>query len=86
MFTIKHHCQCGRDCETKYYESINAQFYCSVSSQTINDWRNRGLLKSSGKIGVGYVYTKEQLDEGLLNNNYPRQIDHVELKEINHHA
>ena len=76
MFTCPH--------RTEYYESLDAQLYLGVSDQTINTWRRLGRMPHSGKIGVGYLYTKEQLDEGWHSNNYHRIDDHVELKEIHH--
>ena len=69
-------------CKTQYYESLDCQAYLGISDQTINTWRKLGRMPHSGKIGVGYVYTKEQLDEGPLNNNYHLRDEHVE--EIHH--
>jgi len=72
------------NCKTHYYETLDAQAYLQVSDQTINVWRKLGRMPHSGKVGVGYLYTREQLDEGPRNNNYHLRDSHVELKEINH--
>ena len=54
---------------TKYYESFDAQRYCGVSHQTLRKMAREGYLISSGKVGVGYLYTRKQLD--LAMDSYP---------------
>jgi hypothetical protein len=64
---------------TKYYESFDAQRYCGVSHQTLRKMAREGYLLDSGKVGVGYVYTKAQLDSAMYEYGTSRKDVNVEV-------
>ena len=64
---------------TQYYESFDAQRYCGVSHQTLRKMAREGYLLDSGKVGVGYVYTKAQLDSAMYEYGTSRKDVNVEV-------
>ena len=58
---------------TIYFESFDAQRYCGVSHQTLRKMAREGYLQDSGKVGVGYLYTKSQLDAALYEYGISRK-------------
>lgn len=63
----------------KIYEPIDAQFYLDVSERTLNRYRRKGFLQPAGNFGRGNQYTKENLDECLINLGRDRENINVEV-------
>jgi excisionase family DNA binding protein len=65
---------CNATTTMQLYGPDEAAFYLGVSYQTLNRWRRQGWIRCS-KIGRGYYYQRDALDEcldlrgyGLANN------------------
>ena len=70
------------DTKVRLYSLEEAANYCggptnAVHVQTVIRWRETGWLRSI-KVGHSHIYTKELLDEGLRNRQYPERITEEE--------
>ena len=67
------------------YSPIDAQFYLGVSEGTLNRYRKERYFDPSKllEIGRGYLYTKEALDEALINLGKDREeLNVVRIREV----
>ena len=67
------------------YSPIDAQFYMGVSETTLNRYRKERYFDPSKllEIGRGYLYTKEALDEALINLGKDREETNViRIREV----
>ena len=67
------------------YSPIDAQFYMGVSETTLNRYRKERYFDPSKllEIGRGYLYTKEALDEALINLGKDREeINVIRIREV----
>ena len=63
----------------KIYEPVDDQAYLNVSYGTLNRYRREGFLQPSSNFGRGNQYTKEALDECLINLGRDRENINVEV-------
>jgi len=52
-------CECGRE----KYGPLEAADFLGVSGATLNKYRREGWLQASDYLAVGYLYTREALEE-----------------------
>ena len=79
MIEFEFKCECGVATTKKLHGPEEATRYLGVSEQTLNRWRRQGWIKSS-KVGRGYYYQREHLDECLQLRGYDRA--HNETVEV----
>jgi len=60
------------------YQPVDAQYYLGVSAGTLNRYRREGYLQSF-PVGRGHLYTREMLDECIVNLGKDRENINVEV-------
>ena len=78
MIEFEFTCDCGVATTKKLYGPEEAIKFLGVSEQTLNRWRRQGWIKSS-KVGRGYYYQREHLDECLKLRGYDRANNETEV-------
>ena len=79
MIEIELDCaSCGAATTRQLYGPDEAAIYLGVSEQTLNRWRRQGWIRCS-KVGRGYYYQRQDLDQCLKLRGYDRADSETEV-------